>query len=385
MPFPFQPRLLLCAIVTVSVIPSDLCAQQLTSPAPAQAVLQRFPISTYGPILLPVTINGRDYQFMLSTGFTHTTYDSSLATLLGPPVFSVPSHTPQSPAKVNVYRPPDARIGTMRFQLDSPVCVVDLQRIRDASGENIYGLIGMDYLRNLILRIDNDQREIAFLRELGPDIGPRMPIRFDPDGLPRVPISIAGLDEPTMCIPNTGAISPIELRPDLYNTLASAGRIREKGRQHQAGYFGSSAQRYGFTEAATFAGHQHKHLLAGQSHDNLLGLYFLSRYNMIFDFPNGAMYVTKSARFTEPDVADQSGLHMLWLQGKPKVVEVEPGSPAAASGIQPGDVVIKVDDTQASDIRMIPLRRMLCTEGKKIQLVLERGNKQLTALLLLRD
>jgi hypothetical protein len=117
----------------------------------------------------------------------------------------------------------------------------------------------------------------------------------------------------------------------------------------------------------------HRHLYFGQSQSNLLGLHYLSRYIVTLDFPNQRMYLRKGKRFDQLDLRDQSGLHILRLDGSTVVQVVDAGSPAARAGIEPRDVLLQLGDYDAEKTKIHVLRQQLAREGATVRLRLLRG------------
>jgi hypothetical protein len=55
---------------------------------------------------------------------------------------------------------------------------MDLGKLREAAGLKFDGILGMDFLRNHVVRIDFDNDEVNFLRSVGPNPGVRVPVIF---------------------------------------------------------------------------------------------------------------------------------------------------------------------------------------------------------------
>ena len=113
-------------------------------------------------LIVPVRVGTKDYPFVVDTGCTGSIFDLSLRPHLGGPVGSERMRTTNGEISVDLFRPPDARVGSLTFT-GSPVGCRDLTPIREASGRSIQGLLGLDFLKEWIVRIDFDEGRVDFL------------------------------------------------------------------------------------------------------------------------------------------------------------------------------------------------------------------------------
>lgn len=54
-----------------------------------------------------------------------------------------------------------------------------------------------------------------------------------------------------------------------------------------------------------------------------------------------------------------SGLHLLKIDDNIVVQSVDEGSPAALAGVEPDDIITKVDEIDAAEVSLHPLRQSL--------------------------
>src|SRR5262249_19104149 len=90
-------------------------------------------------------------------------------------------------------------------------------------------------------------------------------------------------------------------------------------------------------------------------------------------FPNQRMYLRKGKRFDQLDLRDQSGLHILRIDGATAVRVVDAGSPAARAGIEPGDLLLRLGNFDAEKTKMHVRRQRLARERATVRLRLLRG------------
>lgn len=356
-------------------------------PAP-EDVIERFKLADGGPLLLvPVQLKGKTFQFVLDTGTSAGVFDSSLAPLLGEPISVQELHTSDGVSRVPLFRSPDAKLGGLSLQTGSPVVTTDLRRMREGLGLEIYGCIGMDFLGGHVFRVDPDRGEVVFLRGPGTDPGRRLAVTLE-DKLPYVRVQLAGLADPqsflvgTGCVPGGGTGL---MRADTFDALAKQGRVRPIDTVLAESLSASALRRRGRVADTELAGHRHSDLIFSTSQRNILGINYWARYVATFDFPGGAIYLKKSSRFDQPDTHDLSGLTVVRVGGRTVVVAVDDGTPAARAGIRPDDVILKVNGTNAGDVALAVLRRLLAEKGAKVTVLLTRGGEERKATLTLPD
>ncbi len=112
-----------------------------------------------------------------------------------------------------------------------------------------------------------------------------------------------------------------------------------------------------------------------------IGNGILRRFDVVFDLPHHALHLDRNANFAAPDVHDRAGL---WIERGAQgfdVVDVVAGSPAAAAGLAPGDVIVAVGGVRAGATSLAAVRAMLRgAPGRKLRLTLEGGAVKVVTL-----
>ena len=103
----------------------------------------------------------------------------------------------------------------------------------------------------------------------------------------------------------------------------------------------------------------------------------LSRFTVIFNFPQGKIYLKKNSSFNKKFYLNLSGID-LKAKGSSlnvfEVSEVRKQSPADKAGIQQGDIVISVNGIVTKDLHLNQINALINTKpGKKITLGIERN------------
>jgi hypothetical protein len=373
------PLLFLSLIV---YCPSVVGGEAVAQLAGGEEVVERFSIrKDSGSILLPVAIKGKRYRLSLDTGAYCTVYDRPLWNLLGKPKALQKIGSEHENFTVRFFDPPDARLGKLTLPKDSPVMGADMKELREEFGEDYHGILGMDFLKRHVFRMDFDRGEIVFLRKIGPDPGQRLAVTLRHD-LPYVRINLPGLKEPEEFILDTGhgrggGGDGGILRKATFEALIKSRKLIPCGNFRSVGLAGRQMSRYGRLDALPFAGNTHKNLMFDDSREySFLGLDVLSRYVVTFDFPHQAIYLKKGREFDKPYRYDRSGLYVRRVKGQTVVASVADGSAAAKAGILPGDVLLQIDKEQINGMTLFTLRDRLRDEGKKIVLTVRREAKQ---------
>lgn len=166
------------AVIT-STAPS--AADEMQQDFDSAKVIEQFNASNdgVGVLSLPVTINSKKFNFILDTGSSGVLYDVAFLSILGKPKKQEKAKTQAGTFELTTFNSPEAFIGGISLKTSSDVVTSDLRSIREWSGGDYYGVIGMSFLKNHILRIDFDKGVVSFLRVLGSKPGHAFPLFFE--------------------------------------------------------------------------------------------------------------------------------------------------------------------------------------------------------------
>jgi hypothetical protein len=109
-----------------------------------------------------------------------------------------------------------------------------------------------------------------------------------------------------------------------------------------------------------------------------IGGEILTRFTVIFNFPQGKLYLKKNSEFKKKFYMNLSGLDIK-AKGADldifEVSEVRAQSPADKVGIKQGDIVISVNGISAKTLVLNQINALLNTKpGKKVSIVVERAS-----------
>lgn len=323
-------------------------------------------------ILVPVYLGHSRYDFTVDTGSDLTVYDTRLRQYLGERV----SKAVVATRELELYRAPVARLGPIEVPPAAPVACVDLQLLRDVDGADSYGVLGMDVLSKHVIRIDFDRGETTFYRQVPSDSGVRVALRFTKHG---VPVARAGFGDapPLPFFLDTGfyGSNGVDVDGRVFDTLVKFGDVSHVSRSLVTSFDANRWTRRGRLALFTFYDHMHHQLVVGESDANRIGLAFLSRYVVTFDFPHGTMYLLRARGHSNGDLDDLSGLHLIKKASTVIADAVDDDSVAASAGMRSGDILIGINNQATEHLRMSRIRRMLATPGV-IEISFRRGNSR---------
>ena len=328
---------------------------------------------------VPVRIGPREYSFVVDTGSALTCFGQELTEHLGPPVGTETVMTHGGKLEVELHRCPPATWAGLNLNCHAGVTTTDLAPVRQASGRPIDGVLGMDVLQHYVLRIDFDTGRMQVFPPIATtpkEWGERIPLHTGTWLTPAITATLGNL-QTERCHIDTGA-NVSTLTPALADEL-SASELFRYFRQNawSSNPAGRARSRSGRLVACTVAGQTAESLRFDVSHTCSLGLNVLSRFHLTLDFPGQSLQMLPGRRILEADQPATSGLAVAWVDSKPRVLAVQPGSPAESAGLRPGDVLRRIDDLDTAGMDSFGVGRLLTSQpGRQLRIVVVRGNEQ---------
>jgi hypothetical protein len=347
-------------------------------------LLARFSVFRDGDTLLvPVRVQEKEYAFILDTGASYSGFDISL--LSGDPIEVASGEVGSGTASLKFYKAPKAAIGTLPFPGSDKVVGLDFAKSRQVSGHPIRGVIGMDFLRRHVVKIDFDNGELELLKAASEQGANRVPIRFANHGVPYVTVQTLGgtfdfVIDTGFVGTNVGWVDSV-----LFNLAVSAGKLKVTRTILSLDASGVGNRRLAVGSELQLADFKINDSCVGEGNGHVLILSFWSRFVATFDFPNGFAYLVRGKAFDRPDAWDRSGLHVLRDDGKTLVHSADKESSGERVGIKAGDEIVSMSGKKASELRLFEIRRQFATPGETIPLVIRRDGKDYQASLKLAD
>jgi Aspartyl protease/PDZ domain len=378
-------RAFLIAFTSITLLSSATrSASGFQGPSPARGILQVFKFQPHADcILLPVTIDGKRFNFAVDTGAQRTVFDLSLRSKLGEPLGSLVAN---GAVNAEEFKWPAAQLGDTNLISEEQVVCLDLCELRKVSGREIYGILGMDWLQHRAFEIDFDKGSITFLASN------LLPPRFLSTGTPIkvedcqawVDAEVAGLGHIQFLI-DTGCVGQGRLLPEDFAKLTAKKKVRGLGSSEVWGLGqGSATTEVGAIESLKLGDFCHEGPICYSNPDKetrLLGLGIWSRHVVTFDFPNRMLYLRKGERFGESWVYNRSGLRISKKKDFMIIDEVATDSPSTTLGIKTGDILVSVEGKTAADYSIRELYRLLNAVGQTRKLKIRRNQDELEVVL----
>jgi hypothetical protein len=338
-------------------------------PSPEPKVLAEFDFSLADRlILLPVKFRGEEYRFALDTAANRTVFDLSLRDKLGwrLPIRKRAQAAQGTTVAVEAFLAPRAYVGPLSLEDCGHIAVLDLNPVSTAVGKKVHGIIGTDFLKEYAVQIDFDNSKVRFFESKTrldilwflrpetnehPEWGEPLPIKFRfLEDLPfvrgRVPDNIAE----DFLIDTADNTFGGTLQAKIFNRVCKDIEATTKTDMitTAAGKVPTRFKKATIVEKFSIGQFEYRGVGFYDGCESTLGLGFLSRHLVTFDFPNKRMYLKKGKTYERPPFI-LATLEILGFTIRPTpeavVVEsVEPNSPAEHKGIKTGDIILKVDD-----------------------------------------
>ncbi len=319
---------------------------------------------------------------VVDTGCSVTAYSKELKSQLGTPLGSEGVRVSDGSRKIMPrFAAPNATLDGNPLPRDGFVISMDVATFRESFGQ-IDGFLGMDFLRHRIVQIDFDEGKMRLLKRVPDDAGEKVQIKYN-HGTPTIRL-LFGRVEFDFVKMDTGRLANIGVRDGTIHALRSFGelrRIQPIGSDWDPNWTGlrGRVRRVG---VGTFA---HQDLHVDTCGENVLGLPYLSRFKIVFDFPGHALYLAPGRRFNDPDRDDMSGLWIRKLDRQQLITRLGADSPAGKAGLRKGDVILRIDGRDADGFSELELRHLFEEKGRAVALSVSRGGRQLDVKLLLDD
>jgi hypothetical protein len=250
--------------------------------------------------LLFVTLwleSGEELPFVVDTGATSTLLDKSLKPKLGKRRGTTTAASWDGVKhKVDLYVTPKLYLGSTPLMTHSEIWINDLKPLSSKAGRPIMGILGMDCLRHYCIQLDFEAGKMRFL---DPDHvnaaqqGKTFPLTFR-WGCPCIQhIGLLGGTSTNLLIGiDTGHRPDGALESRLFREVREQ-RLRLEGDAVN----GQDSGRVWFSKCV-WDGESYTNLLIGNGGNfigNVIGLGFLARHLVTFDFPRRTMYLNQTS------------------------------------------------------------------------------------------
>lgn len=340
-------------------------------------------------IIVPVSVNASEpLNFVLDSGAAATVilesrHTGALPLELGPelPVSGVGTG-PHPVARM--VEDTDIALGSVRLEGLS-VIYLPLTSVPFFDNlDEVYfdGVIGAQFFERFVVEIDYDQQLISFSEpgSVPASVNQRssswqeIPLQIQ-SGLPYLTTQVSTGPKQSVTVKllvDTGYRGPVSLTPDTHESLEEPLNYFSMMSQ---GLSGDVETRVGMSESLTVGGFvlndvPVSYSIAGGESDKgsngLLGNEVLSRFNLVFDYPNERMFVSPNQHFAKPISADRSGLLLRPHRLGAVVKSVARGSAGDLNALQVGDIITGIDETPMTRSTIAELKRLLASDQEAV-------------------
>jgi hypothetical protein len=284
----------------------------------------------------------------------------------------------------------------------------DYLELRNYLGTEVHGILGYELFSRFIVQIDYEKRLLTLFTPKGwrkRGKYEELPITIE-DTKPYIAVPLVLSDGTTLeakLLVDSGASHPLLLDPLSDKRIVVPTKVISSiiGR----GLGGEILGKTGRIKSIKLGSYQLNDVISNfpdpnSYHDTTMVKIFrngtvgggiLSRFSVIFDFPDGKMYLRKNASFKRKFHHNVSGLTVK-STGKGlnldefEVTEVREGSAGDKAGIKEGDLILTVNGLSTSVLKLSDIMARLSQKpGKKVRLELRRDGKRIRTVLILSD
>jgi hypothetical protein len=342
-------------------------------------------------------------QFLLDTGGAGTHVDKGVAEKLQFELGrGVATTSGNESLEVGVIRSAAIRVGPTRFEgrfIASP-----LAQLEPIFGRRIEGILGSDWMNRHVVELDFVQQKMrlyepATFRYNGR--GTTLPLTFA-EGIPFVELEISLPNGKTVkgsfLVDTGGGLMVVHIhkriadRDGLLEGLTmlaetgvgiggAADRLAARGSLLSIGPYRIVQPTIKFTNDP--AG-----LRANPGSVGLVGMEVFRKFKVTFDYSRKVVHLEPNRFFDEPLVYDATGLRLRAAPpafSPPFVAFVRDASPGKEAGIAPGDILLKLDGRNTSELSLETVREMLHAAGKSHRLQFSRNGKIMKVILKTRE
>lgn len=243
--------------------------------------------------------SGAELPFMVDTGGPMTLLDESLEPQLGECLGTSTLSNFGVEYDANCYAAPRLYLGNTPLVTDSIVLTSDfLQKASSDAGRPVMGILGMDCLQHYCIQLDFKAGKMRFLdpNHIKPaQLGTAFPLTFSSEGQgetgwTRPYIHYAGLagGEDIDLLIDVGHSGDGGLDPELFRRAIREHRLRVEADSNDAREPNGAA-----APQCVWNGRTYTDVYVGKG-ENALGLRFLARHLVTFDFPRRTLYLKRT-------------------------------------------------------------------------------------------
>lgn len=266
-------------------------------------------------------------------------------------------------------------------------------------GETVHGLIGYDFFKEFVVRVDYKKEEITFIRPSDfhvPNFSESLPLLIE-DAKAYVMAEVLlpdGTVRPSKLLLDTGASHALWLDPpedSLQNILPPVTVESAVGKALSGeimGYLGRvstlNIDNHRFKSVLTSFPRRSDYIsiIRNTGRQGSIGSEVLRRFDITFDYNNSRIYLRRNSDYRDPFQYNMSGLSVirdLSTSIPTFIIEsVEENSPAGKAGLQIGDQIVRFNGAGQESLSLNMINYVLkLKEGKRVRMTILRDGVRL--------
>ncbi len=338
--------------------------------------IERFRVEDDQPVYLPVQVLGEKHQFVLDTGSTLDLLDVAFVDRLTPSRKTMSVGTMSGSSSIRLFPAPEMKIGeanprVVLAEKNRFVGITDFAELRAATESNCRGIIGMDFMKSQVVRLNLAENFVAFLSE--PTSQPAHVEKIRPGDLkcPTISLQISGSYLCPLMI-DTGSQDALRIDTKLYDRLLHEKRILGRGTIDFMTFDRTITSRIGVLDRVSLGPYQVRNVHVAEGKIPVMGLQFLRRFEVDLDFPNGQAYFRPSPQFDSPDRWNLAGFVVDRVDKQVVVYSTEDGGVAEQNGLAKGDVILKINGMPTSEMRLERIGELKREPDTQLKLLVQR-------------
>lgn len=369
-----------------------------------QTAVALHPIATvpfvlfHNRVYLPVQVNGKTFEMILDTGAAYSGLSQQTASALQLQKSGTATVTGNgvSRPKIELAKNVSFRLGDVEL-LEKLVGIEQWDDLEFREGRAIAGILGVNLFRRYVVELDYSNRTVSIFEPenfvyAGP--GERVSLtQKHGAALFHAVIQLAGHDPiPCELAIDSGTYSALR----LYRPFVEKHHLLQEKLpgidSYGFGLGGEFSERLGrvaslksgaleIKEPVTAFSTSHGGATSGHSYDGTVGGEVLSRFRVILDYPHQRLILEPASNFAEPWESDTSGAIFRATDSSLKAISIAHvlhNTPAAAGGLEEGDIITSVNGQEASSLGVDGIRHLFYSPAK-YHLEIQRGQKMLEA------
>ncbi len=311
-----------------------------------------------GVIALPVTVGNISRRFVLDSGSSRHLFDVSFRESLGEPLGKFAANRGAREVEVELFSPPaKTQLGDLDVSGNKAVVCFDLTGVREASGQEVFGILGLPFLSRWIVQFDFDNGLVRFYPPGSYSDSWGSPLPLKREG-PMVAVDLAIGEMAEVFVLDTGSTSEIVLNEKSYEQLENRRHLRSLGQGISTMLGGDQLVRNGRLNVDVLCDDFSLKNILISTGRNRVGLHFLSRFVATVDIPGGRMYLRKSKQYSATRFPNMSGIHLLRRREAVLADKIDKNSQAEKAGLKNWDHLVEINGNDASKLSLAALRQI---------------------------